>query len=191
MTDARLPDRWLTDARLDALSDRLWRVHTYALMWSAEQGTDGLIPRPTLRLLHPEAATAEDARGLIAAGLWAAEGDGYRVARWEESQSLAADVERGRAANRERQARHRAKTAKPTADTTPEPGHVTRDVTRESPRQGQARQGQARTRQASEKPGTTQRLNASDPVGPGASWPTRVPGTTDAWSTDNHREESA
>ena len=42
MTDARLPSRWLTDPDLDALTDRAWRVHTSALMWSAEQGTDAM-----------------------------------------------------------------------------------------------------------------------------------------------------
>ena len=65
MTDARLPGRWLTDPHLEALSDRLWRVHTGALMWSAEQGTDGLLPRRTLRLLHPEIATLDDAQALV------------------------------------------------------------------------------------------------------------------------------
>ena len=47
MTDARLPGRWLNDPTLDALTDRLWRVHSGALMWSNEHGTDGLIPRRT------------------------------------------------------------------------------------------------------------------------------------------------
>jgi hypothetical protein len=187
MTDARLPGRWINDPALLDLSDRLWRVHTLALMWSAEQGTDGAIPVRMLRLLHPDGATLEDARALIGAGLWASEGAAYRVLRWEQSQSLAADVERARVSNRERQARHRAKTS---AAATPKPGHVTRDVTGESPRQGQARQGQARTGQASEVPGTSQHENAPDRVGLGAAWPTRIPGT-DAWSDTYHREETA
>lgn len=183
MTDARLPGRWLNDPDLLDLSDRLWRVHTGALMWSAEQGTDGAISARVLRLLHPDGATADDARALIAAGLWTAAGTGYQVTEWAPVQSLAADVERGRAANRERQARHRAKVAKPA----PEPSDVTRDVTRESPRQGQARQGQARTGKASDKPGTTQRGSAHESAG--MSWPTRLPGTPDTWSTN--REETA
>lgn len=178
MTDARLPGRWLNDPDLLDLSDRFWRVHTGALMWSAEQGTDGLIPAKVLRLLHPEGATAEDARGLISAGLWAAEGPGYRVLRWDASQSLAADVERARASNRERQARHRAKASKA--------GSVTRDVTRVSPRQGQARQGQARTGQASDEPGTFQHEDAS---GHSPDWPTRLPGTTDGWSDGRYYGE--
>lgn len=109
MTDARLPGRWLTDPEFLDLNDRLWRVHTSALMWSAEQGTDGAIPRRVLRLLHPDGATIEDARALVASGLWSSRDDDYAVTEWAPVQSLAADVERGRAQGRERQAKHRAK----------------------------------------------------------------------------------
>ena len=62
-------------------------------------------------------------------------------------------------------------------------GHVTGYVG------GQDRQGQARTGQASDNPGTSQPQSVSEPVDPGASWPTRIPGSENAWSHD--REESA
>lgn len=144
MTDARLPGRWLTDPDFDALSDRLWRVHSSALMWSAEQGTDGLIPRRTLRLLHPEGARAADADSLVERGVWETEGDGYRVSEWDRTQSLAADVERKRELDRERKRRQRAKD--------PVTRDGMRDGTRESPRLGEARQGEA---QRSGDSGTT------------------------------------
>lgn len=149
MTDARLPGRWLTDPSIDALSDRIWRVHTSALMWSAEQGTDGLIPRRTLRLLHPEGASVSDADALVSAGLWSAEEDAYQVLDWDRTQSLAADVERKRELDRERKRRQRAKE--------PVTRDGMRDGTRESPRLGEERLGEARPGEAknSQSAGTT------------------------------------
>lgn len=148
MTDARLPGRWLTDPDFDALSDRLWRVHSSALMWSAEQGTDGLIPRRTLRLLHPEGAHPADADALVERALWEAEGDDYRVSEWDRTQSLAADVERKRELDRERKRRQRAKE--------PVTRDGMRDGTRESPRLGEARPGEA-----SARPGEAQKSGDS------------------------------
>lgn len=138
MTDARLPGRWLTDPNLEALSDRLWRIHTGALMWSAEQGTDGLIPRRTLRLLHPDTATPDDANALVGGGLWSVEGDDFRVLDWEHSQSLAAEVERRRELDRERKRRQRSRDGVTRDNMQDDP----RDVQRESSRQGQDRRGE-------------------------------------------------
>lgn len=142
MTDARLPGRWLTDPSLEALSDRLWRVHTGALMWSAEEGTDGLIPRRTLRLLHPEIATADDAHALVDAGLWAVDGDEFQVLGWARSQTLAADIEHQRERNRQKQRAHRARLNAERSN-----AGVTDDVTGyvpgESLRQGEDRLGEA------------------------------------------------
>lgn len=142
MTDARLPGRWLTDPHLEALSDRLWRVHTGALMWSAEQGTDGLIPRRTLRLLHPEIATPDDAHALVEADLWDAAGDEFQVLDWARSQTLAADIERQRERNRQKQRAHRARlnADRSSADVTDD---VTGYVPGESQRLGEDRLGEA------------------------------------------------
>lgn len=142
MTDARLPGRRLTDPNLEALSDRLWRVHTGALMWSAEQGTDGLIPRRTLRLLHPEIATLDDAATLVDSELWTVDGEDFRVRDWARSQSLAADIEHQRERNRLKQRAYRER-----ANSERVPGDVTEDVTGyvpgESLRQGEDRRGEA------------------------------------------------
>lgn len=128
MTDARLPGRWLTDPDLEALSDRAWRIHTAALMWSAEQGTDGRIFRRTMRLLHPEGASAEDAQPLIDAGLWEAEGEDFQILKWERTQTLAAAVEQTRERNRRHQAEWRERQR---AERTPRPrisAYVSDDV---------------------------------------------------------------
>lgn len=157
MTDARLPGRWLTDPAFDALSDRLWRVHSSALMWSAEQGTDGLIPRRTLRLLHPEGADAADADALVEGRLWHAEGSDYRVSEWDRTQSLAADLERKRELDRERKRRQRAKE--------PVTRDGMRDGMRESPRLGEDRLGEARPGEAknSQSAGTTRERTRESP----------------------------
>lgn len=130
MTDARLPGRWLMDPTIRTLGPDRWTVFSWALMWSAEQGTDGLIPRHMLPLLHPKGATAEDAEALVSMGLWEAEGDGYRVRDWERSQSLAADVEHQRERNRRKQQAYRERAR--------ERDDVTGYVTEESPRRGEA-----------------------------------------------------
>lgn len=141
MTDARLPSRWLLHPTYEALSDRAWRVHTSALMWACEQGTDGEIPARTLRLLHPDGGTTEDARELIASGLWKETDAGWLVTDWGKSQSLAADVERQRERNRLKQRAHRERVA---AASQPgdNPDDVTGYVSGESLRQGEARRGE-------------------------------------------------
>lgn len=132
MTDARLPSRWLNSPTHDQLSDRAWRVHTYALMWSNEQGTDGLIPTRTLRLLHPDGATTDDASELVRLGLWERRGDDFAVADWVRSgQELAAKVEWQRERNRRKNQalRDREREQRVTGhEPGHEPGHVTGHV---------------------------------------------------------------
>ena len=111
MTDARLPARFLTDHRLNDLSDSAWRLFTCSLIWSNEQGTDGRIPYSALRLLGStrEAANAGE---LIALGLWVESKNGFLFCGdWENSwgQSWAVDVEAKRASNRQRQKAWREK----------------------------------------------------------------------------------
>lgn len=153
MTDARLPSRWRDDPTLDQLSDRAWRTFTGSLMWCNEQGTDGDIPLTSLRLFHPEGFSESAADELVRAGMWVdeiADGGGYRVADWSLTQSLAADVDRQRRVNRERQAAWRAAHKPNPSDVTDDvtrdiSGDLTDQVTRESHRQGQDRQGALKT----------------------------------------------
>lgn len=107
MTDAHLPGRWLTDPRMDALSDRAWRTFTGSLMWSNEQGTDGEIPQRALRLLHPEGVDGPTAAELVAAVLWKPLDTGFQVLGWNKSQSLAIDVQWQLERNRTNQAAKR------------------------------------------------------------------------------------
>ncbi len=164
MTDARLPGRWLGMMRMDSLTDREWRVFTGALMWSAENGTDGRIPRRYARTLHPDGEQLDALAGLVTAGLMTATGDGWELIGWGESatgqsglgQSLAEHVERNKANARERQRRHRASSKAPA---------VTRDVTRDV---GQDRTGQDRLETDARFQDTNERRDYS----PVTEWPT-------------------
>ena len=103
MTDAHLPGRWLNDPTLDLVSDQAWRIHTYALMWSNEQGTDGLIPLRTLRLLHVSGVQLAAVEELVTLGLWVKVGPDFQIVDWGKSQSLAVDVDWQRERNRANQ----------------------------------------------------------------------------------------
>lgn len=97
-----MPGRWLTDPRLDRLTDRAFRTFAGSLMYGAEQDTDGLLERTALRYLHPEGVDTATAHELVAAGFWTVQDDGYQVARWTETQTTAAQ----RAAGRDRKAQN-------------------------------------------------------------------------------------
>jgi len=132
VTDARLPGRFLTDYRLNELSDSSWRLLTCSLMWSNEQGTDGFIPYSALRLLgaNRDSSTVGE---LIDSGVWSDSTDGYFfVGDWESfwGQSLAVDVESRRASNRQRQKMWREKVNSELA-TARNQGSVTRYVGQE------------------------------------------------------------
>lgn len=107
--DARFPDRALTDPVLDGLSDAALRVFVNGWAYAVGQNTDAVIPSRALRLLHPDGARPDAAAELVAAGAWATEGDGWRAVLFADCQTSAAEVDRLRAAARERQQRSRAR----------------------------------------------------------------------------------
>lgn len=138
MTDARFPDRWLTDRRVLRLSDRAFRLFVTSLAWSASNRTDGQLDAGDLELL-PGAADEVTCQALVGAELWASEGDGYVIVDYAATQTTAAQLaasERKRVLDRERQARHRAGQAQ---------SPVTRDVTRDIRATTKDRTGQDRT----------------------------------------------
>jgi hypothetical protein len=144
MTDTRLPSRWLLDPAMEQLTDRAWRTFTGSLMWSNEAGTDGFMPRRSLRFFHPEGVDSATLAEIMAAGLWVQEGNDLRVPDWEKNgQELREVVDGRRAGARERKRAERDRKKKAAAES------VTRDVTRvEEDRQGKDRQGQDEVLQA-------------------------------------------
>ena len=104
MTDARLRGEWVSSMKFDNLSDKAWRIFTGALMWSAENGTDGFIPDRYSKRLHPDGSDIQAEWELSEAGLWEktrdADGNkGMQLVDWDGAlgQSLAIQVETYRA----------------------------------------------------------------------------------------------
>lgn len=169
MTDTRLPSRWLLEPTMEQLSDRAWRTFTGSLMWSNEAGTDGFMPRRSLRLFHPEGVDSATLDELLQSGLWVSEGSDLRVPDWEKKgQELRETVEARREGNRERQRMSRASKKKHKEVT------VTRDVTRdvtdvEEDRTGKDRRGQDEVLSQSSKPNfrSVDSLQEADTTGDG------------------------
>jgi hypothetical protein len=125
VTDARFPERWLSDKRLMRLSPEHFRAFMTSLAWSVSNRTDGVIEPEDLALI-PHFATGA-AQAFVDAGLWGAREHGWYINGFETTQTTReqlAHLEEARAKGRERQARHRA--AKRADDTA-----VTRDVQRD------------------------------------------------------------
>ena len=109
MTDARLRGEWLGLMKFDDLSDTAWRVFTGGLMWSAEQGTDGFIPRRYFKALHPAGEIPSAVKELEAAEVWTLTEKGAQFIDWAGvlGQSTSEQVEAYKANSRERQRRYR------------------------------------------------------------------------------------
>jgi hypothetical protein len=112
VTDARLPDRWLTDRRLLRLPDDAYRLFTTALLWSVANKTDGVLDDDDLLLL-PRVDPAI-AGHLGKAELWQRVGGRWLIADFADTQTsrseldVLADRRRGdrqrKAAERQRKA---------------------------------------------------------------------------------------
>lgn len=105
MTDARFPDKWLTDRRLLRLSDRAFRLFANALMWTVSNRTDGVIEAEDLPLIPGYAMGIEDE--LARAGLWVEYRQGWLIADYKTTQTSRDELralDRARHANRNRQA---------------------------------------------------------------------------------------
>ncbi|HWL76779.1 hypothetical protein [Microbacterium sp.] len=111
MTDARLPGYWLTELRFMDMSDRLWRIFTNALMWCAEQGTDGAVQSRHYRFLYSDGVTEDDIDSLVVAELAERTDDGFQLQGWADDrglrQSSAATVHAYRERKRKNQAKYR------------------------------------------------------------------------------------
>ena len=77
MTDARLPERWLSDRRLSRLSDAHDRSYIQALLFSVSNRTDGVIEPDDLALIPHFAPGAVNA--FLAQELWSARQHGWFI----------------------------------------------------------------------------------------------------------------
>ena len=112
MTDARFPDRWLSDKRIQRLSDTHFRAFVTSLTWAASNRTDGVIEPEDIALIPNFAAGAP--KKFVEVGLWAPRigaGRGWHIVDFPATQTTAAELraaEQKRAKEREKKARQRA-----------------------------------------------------------------------------------
>lgn len=93
MTDARFPERWLNDGRLQRVSAAAYRTFGNALMWTVANKTDGHLPADVLVLI-PHASEA-DIKELASVSLLVDHpSDGWLFADFEGTQTSRADHER-------------------------------------------------------------------------------------------------
>lgn len=152
MTDARLPERWLNDRRLQRLSAEHYRTYVNCLLWAVSNRTDGHIEREDLALIPHWSANA--AQAFVDAHLFTPTADGWLIADYASTQTARDELEvldNMRARDREKKAAARARKVAGTPDFPRDgPGDVPGDGPGELSRGAvpgtrQARTGQART----------------------------------------------
>ena len=146
MTDARFPDRWLSDRRLQRLSDAHFRAYITSLVWSVSNRTNGAIEPADLGLI-PNFTTG-CAQAFIDAGLWSPLEKGWLISDYLSTQTSSeqlAAAEAARIREREKKARQRAAKRAQTCNNADVPGEVPGDVPGDNTgqdRRGQDRQGE-------------------------------------------------
>ncbi|OFJ52559.1 hypothetical protein [Mycolicibacterium grossiae] len=126
MTDARIPDRWLQDRRLQRLNDAHFRAFITSLVWSVTNRTDGVIEPEDLGLIPNFAAKSVQA--MVAAGLWQPLEKGWLITDYvvtQTSKDQLVALENMRARERQKKARQRAQKK---GDGAAVPGTVPGDV---------------------------------------------------------------
>jgi hypothetical protein len=124
MTDARFPDNWMHDARVQGLSGDHFRAFMHTLAWSAHNRTDGFVRTENLPLIHRVKRDAMSA--FVNAGLCAELDGGWLFIDYLATQTTRAEFEaldKARAKARQRKADQRAKESA-------SKGYVPRDVPR-------------------------------------------------------------
>src|ERR1700744_4491716 len=84
MTDARHPERWLNDRRIQQLSSDAFFAFSNALLWSVSNRTDGVIKFAELELIPR--CKPDHADELAEAGLLKRRRDGWLIADYSSTQ---------------------------------------------------------------------------------------------------------
>lgn len=91
MTDARLPERWLNDRRLQRLSAEHYRAFINALLWSVANRTDGRIELEDVGLIQHWSANA--AQALVDSELFTPQPTGWLITDYATTQTSRSDLE--------------------------------------------------------------------------------------------------
>lgn len=108
MTDARFPERYLSDRRVLRLDAEEFRAWTLATLWSVSNRTDGQIDVRDVDLIP--ALDVGIAEVLVDAGLWANTSSGWSIVDFAQTQTSRHELEvleNARRRDREKKARQR------------------------------------------------------------------------------------
>jgi hypothetical protein len=141
VTDARFPERFLTDRRVLRLSAVDFRSYVTSLTWAVANRTDGLILPDDLSLIPHFGATSPAA--LVDLALWTEVEDGWNITDYANTQTSKHELEvleNARRREREKKKRQRSAPAFPQGTV---PGDVPGDVSlgKAQDRTGKDRQG--------------------------------------------------
>lgn len=156
MTDGRIPGKWMNDPSFIEMDVHAWCVFTKAIAWSNEAGTDGLIKRRYLALLHPDGDQPQAYATIADMGLWKIVDGGYQLVDWSKKahqgglgQETAENVKAQKKRNKEKQQAYRNRLSGTDGPDGPGSG-VTSDVTGYvTDHVGQDRTGQAQIQEGS------------------------------------------
>ena len=147
VTNANLPDRWLTDPVYRQLSPVAWSLFTLGLIWSMRQESDGMIPAGALPMITPPSTTRrgveKGVEELLVAGLWSRDGDGWQVEDWGKSQTTSAQMRRTRERWRDKKRETRQDSEKNSSEESAESRAETADVQGGIPRESRASRSNA------------------------------------------------
>ncbi len=127
MTDARMPERWLLDRRLNRASDPAHRTFINVLLYAVANRTDGVVDLADLELIPR--ARSECVPELARLGLVTVDGDQLTLVDWNATQTSRSELEvleNNRRRDREKKARQRAEKGDVPGDSPPgsPPGRV-------------------------------------------------------------------
>lgn len=108
MTDARFPERWLNDRRINRLNGDAHKLFSFAVMWSVANRTEGVITDDDLADIHH--TDHAQIPMLEKVGLWRREAGGWVITVFADTQTSVAELEAAEAARvhaREKKARQR------------------------------------------------------------------------------------
>jgi hypothetical protein len=110
VTWARFDDRYYRHHKIRPLSDAAFRLHTQAIIWCAENLTDGYVPVDKLVEIAPPIKGSILRRSLIDLvnrGLWIVNSTGWNIHDYLDYQPSSYQVKAQKEANRDRQKRFR------------------------------------------------------------------------------------
>lgn len=140
VTDARFPDRWLTNRQILGLPSDAFRLYVIANAWAVSNRTDGRLDATDIAMM-PDPAMESDRCLLLQAGLWTKRDDGsYSIAGFTNVQTTAAQLaqlEKKQSDDRLRKRKPRGNAAEVPAEPRPEIHATLKDRTEP----GQARTG--------------------------------------------------